>query len=92
MAPEEWFLRGFFIGDPPEKAARSSDMMRSCLALLLVSSLVACSETPKPAPAPVKAEAPAVDPDANLTPSQKLALAKLPGTGSAALEVATAQM
>lgn len=66
-------------------------MMRSCLALLFVSSLVACSETPKPSPAPVKAEAPAVDPDANLSPSQKLALAKLPGSGSAVDEVAAAQ-
>lgn len=67
-------------------------MTRTCLAaLLLFSSLVACSEKSKPdtAPAP-KATAP-VDPDASLTSSEKLALAKLAAGGAANDEVAAAQ-
>lgn len=66
-------------------------MTRTCLALLFIGSLVACSEKSKTAPAPVKVEAAPVDPDASLSPSQKLALAKLAGVGGADKEVTAAQ-
>jgi tetratricopeptide (TPR) repeat protein len=65
-------------------------MTRTCLALLFIGSLVACSEKPKPAPAPTKVEA-AVDPDASLSTNQKLALSKLAGIGGADNDVTAAQ-
>ena len=60
-------------------------------ALLFFSSVVACSEKPKPAPVSAQAEAATVDPDASLTTSEKIALAKLPGAGTANDDVTAAQ-
>jgi tetratricopeptide (TPR) repeat protein len=66
-------------------------MTRTCLALLFIGSLVGCSEKSKPDQAPAAKVQAAIDPDASLTANQKLALAKLSGTGGADNEVTVAQ-
>jgi tetratricopeptide (TPR) repeat protein len=66
-------------------------MTRICLVLVLASSLLACSEKPKREEVTAPKTAAAVDSDANLSPQQKLALAKVTGQGGADLEVTAAQ-